>query len=170
MQAIDSFGFGVLGKIFLVYEKPWWEPEARGFQLVWSHKRLSQRGKKHWSVDLTGFDVIIKGRAILLGWVAGDGARTIESMPEAEIGAQATEVLRKFTGNPDIPLPEKVLKSKWFSNEYVQGGYSHITVDYDKNGIDGSVLSRPVCTNVTTKTGNYKVTFLLNYYSWNTAN
>lgn len=29
-------GFAAVNKIFLVFEKPWWTPDIKGFQLIWS--------------------------------------------------------------------------------------------------------------------------------------
>jgi hypothetical protein len=29
-------GFAAVNKIFLVFKEPWWTPDIKGFQLVWS--------------------------------------------------------------------------------------------------------------------------------------
>jgi hypothetical protein len=29
-------GFAAVNKIFLVFEEPWWTPDIKGFQLIWS--------------------------------------------------------------------------------------------------------------------------------------
>jgi hypothetical protein len=29
-------GFAAINKIFLDFKKPWWSPDIKGFQLIWS--------------------------------------------------------------------------------------------------------------------------------------
>ena len=36
-RAINTLGFGTVDKIFLRYEKPFWEDGLEGFQLLWEH-------------------------------------------------------------------------------------------------------------------------------------
>ena len=35
-QTISSIGFGVINKIFLEFENPWWEENCTGIHLVWT--------------------------------------------------------------------------------------------------------------------------------------
>jgi hypothetical protein len=35
-QAIEDMGFATINKIFLDFELPWWTPDIKGFQLIWS--------------------------------------------------------------------------------------------------------------------------------------
>jgi hypothetical protein len=35
-QAIEDMGYAAINKIFLGFEKPWWAPDIKGFQLMWS--------------------------------------------------------------------------------------------------------------------------------------
>ncbi|EEB18371.1 Putrescine oxidase, putative [Pediculus humanus corporis] len=148
-EAIELLDFGVLDKIFLIYEKKWWDSGVKGFQLVWSQSVESEgeRGK-HWGKYVTGFDVIIKDKPVLLGWIGGEGAKIVERLTEEEIGRDATDILRKFCNRTDVPHPKKVIRSTWWSNEYVRGGYSHITVKCDEPKINGSNLAQPVYTTL----------------------
>lgn len=35
-QAIEDMGFAAINKIFLDFKEPWWSPDIKGFQLIWS--------------------------------------------------------------------------------------------------------------------------------------
>lgn len=107
-QAIELLGFGTIGKIFLVYDEPWWQDNEEGFQFVWS-KDLELSVAVPWSVGVTGFDVI-KGKPILQGWVGGPAASAVESLSEEKLKQQATLLLRKFTGKLDIPVAKTVFR------------------------------------------------------------
>ncbi|KAK6635766.1 hypothetical protein RUM44_001020 [Polyplax serrata] len=173
LQAIELLGFGVLNKIFLIYDEPWWHPGDKGFQLVWSQSTQGNDVEPNWGKYVTGFDVICQERPILLGWVGGEGAKIIENLTEEKIGLDATRYLKQFYRKLEIPLPKRVVRSSWWSNEYVRGGYSHITVECDELRIDGSNLALPLCTTVHSPEGNSKKPTILlagesthkNYYS-----
>lgn len=111
MQAIEGLDFGILNKLFLIYDKAWWDPGVKGFQLIWSQKDIDcSEEEKFWGKYVTGFDVIIKGKPILLGWVGGEGAKKIEQLSEEELGRDATALLQKFYKKSEIPLPKRVIR------------------------------------------------------------
>jgi hypothetical protein len=35
-KAVQDMGFATVNKIFLVFKEPWWTPDIKGFQLIWS--------------------------------------------------------------------------------------------------------------------------------------
>lgn len=39
-------------------------------------------------------------------------------------------------------------RSQWWRNEFVRGGYSHITVNCDDDRINGTTLAQPAMTNI----------------------
>ena len=57
--------------------------------------------------------------------VVGDGARVADSLPDSKIISVATELLRNFTGNDDIPPPDKVHRQTWSSDPNFKGTYSY---------------------------------------------
>lgn len=36
-SVIDAMGFGVVNKVFLIYDEPWWSKDRQAFQIVRSH-------------------------------------------------------------------------------------------------------------------------------------
>lgn len=63
-----------------------------------------------WMRDISGFDVLHNVEGVLLGWIGRQGAIAVEDLNEYTIGEQCTLLLRHFTGNPDIPLPDQVIR------------------------------------------------------------
>jgi len=59
---------------------------------------------------MTGFDIMPENYGnVLLGWVGGESAKYVETVPEVQIGEDCTAVLRKFL-NRSIPLPRRVFR------------------------------------------------------------
>ncbi|BET01714.1 Flavin containing amine oxidoreductase [Nesidiocoris tenuis] len=153
-NAIENIGFGTVNKIFLFYDDPWWG-DLQGIQLVWnSSDKLNKfaNGAMSWVDGLTGFDTVTSCDNVLLGWVGGRGAKECENLSENEIGSHCTAVLRHFTGRPTVPEPSRVIRSKWNSNRFVRGAYSHLTSNSSDcqdilseplNSIDDTGQSRP---------------------------
>ncbi|XP_066992054.2 uncharacterized protein [Anabrus simplex] len=151
VQAIQDMGFSTINKIYLLFDKPWWSSDIKGFQLIWSEARTVEPSKNEpssWTRHLTGFDVLPKHKGVLLGWVGGKGAELVEQLTEDDVGRHCSELLRKFTQQPDIPLPRSVIRTQWYSNPYIRGGYSNTTSMCDSSKVGPVTLSNPVCADV----------------------
>lgn len=146
--AIENLGFGSINKIFLDFgEQAWWKPGTKGFQLLW-HRDNDLRFLPEWARDLTGFEVLANHPAVLVGWVGGSGACTIESLSEDTIARDCMNLLTHYLKRHDIPSVKKCIRTKWNENKYVRGGYSHITKSCDVNKITPSTLAEPVWATV----------------------
>ncbi|EEZ98941.1 spermine oxidase [Tribolium castaneum] len=139
IQCIENLGYHGIGKIFLIFDYKWWDVD--GFQFVW---RRSSIDENSWVRYITGFDPILHGPTVLLGWVGGEGVRIMESLSEEEVGIQCMELFRRFLPNRIIPNPVKVVRTTWCSNPWVLGGYSHITPDCDRSNCGMQKLSEPI--------------------------
>ncbi len=108
--AIEAIGFGVVDKVFLFYDEPWWDSKQQAFQIVRSfddkNEKESTDSPDWWLNDFTGFDVLSHNPAILLAWVGGNGAAYMEELDEDVVGEHCTNLLRKCNKNPEIPLPK----------------------------------------------------------------
>ncbi|XP_058797804.1 spermine oxidase-like isoform X2 [Phymastichus coffea] len=150
VTAIQSLGFGLINKVFLEFSEPWWEPNTKGFQFLWNdntekcNNNPARKKLAGWAKDLTGFDVIKDQKSILLGWVGGKGACVIETLSEQQIIKDCAEIFRFFLKNENVPEASKCIKSTWFSNRYVKGGYSHISKKCDIAGISPATLAKPI--------------------------
>ncbi|XP_012259832.2 spermine oxidase-like [Athalia rosae] len=153
-QGIESLGFGLLNKIYLDFGEPWWEPNSKGFQLIWSkngQKVFTKQKFATWTRDLTGFEVVKNHKAVLQGWVGGRGAYIIEMLSERQIAEDCANLLRHFLKKGDIPLPKRLKRTQWHSNKYIRGAYSHIPVNCDANSVTPGTLTKPVWCTITHK-------------------
>ncbi|KMR05321.1 peroxisomal n -acetyl-spermine spermidine oxidase [Lasius niger] len=141
--AIEDLGFGTINKIFLDFgDLPWWQTNVKGFQLLWH--RYDHRSLPEWTRDITGFDVLPTHPATLIMWVGGRGARIVEDLSECTIAQDCTNLLTHYFRCHDIPPVRKCVRTKWYGNEYVRGGYSHITKSCENDDVSPRTLAEPV--------------------------
>lgn len=150
-QMIQSMGFGTINKIYLEFEERFWTAHDFGYQLVWRNRRKNCEQSNQfpaWTYYLSGFDVVRGQRNMLVGWVGGKGARQVESESEADIGRTCSKLLRTFLNNNSLPEPIKVICSKWYSNQWTRGSYSHRSTDCEKLDLPFEVLSDPIVKTI----------------------
>lgn len=115
--AIDRLGFGVSNKIALAFDRPFWPPGAQ-------HLVTVPRAEP----DITVFTSLWPaGHPVLLAWTAGRTARALEQKTDTELADIALASLSRITGEK-APAPTAILVSRWASDPYSLGAYSHIPV------------------------------------------
>jgi monoamine oxidase len=132
MDAIGRLEMGVLNKIALRFSKPFW-PADRHFIGYISQKY----GEYPQFLNIGKYT----NEPILLCFTGGDFARAIEGKTDIEISAEVMGVLKKMFG-ANIPDPEKISVSRWNSDKFAYGSYSHIPVG--ASGKDYELLAEPV--------------------------
>ncbi|XP_014236124.1 spermine oxidase-like [Trichogramma pretiosum] len=147
--AIENLGFGLINKIYLDFDEPWWEPHIKGFQFLWKLSKNEENNPLRkklapWVYDLTGFDVVQNHKAVLLGWIGGKGAQIIETLSESQVIQDCKTLFRYFLKNDSLPEANKCVKSCWGSNRYFKGSYSHITKKCDITGVSPATLAEPI--------------------------
>ncbi|XP_061857846.1 peroxisomal N(1)-acetyl-spermine/spermidine oxidase isoform X2 [Colius striatus] len=123
-----------------------------------------------WFKKLIGFVVLQPPEQhghVLCGFIAGKESEYMETLSDAEVLGTMTRVLRTLTGtavffalwgkhaqisgsypksvsagNPELPAPRSVLRSRWHSAPYTQGSYSYVAVGSSGDDID--VLAQPL--------------------------
>ncbi|XP_066180411.1 peroxisomal N(1)-acetyl-spermine/spermidine oxidase [Sylvia atricapilla] len=148
-QAICNLGFGTNNKIFLEFEQPFWEPEQQLLEVVWEDESPLEEPsadlEANWFRKLIGFVVLQPPEQhghVLCGFIAGKESEYMETLSDAEVLSAMTRVLRTMTGNPDLPAPKSVLRSRWRSAPYTLGSYSYVAVG--SSGEDIDVLAQPL--------------------------
>ena len=147
--AISRLGFGCTNKIFLIYDEPFWNENMSLLNLIWVPEDMNFRldklchrndTKKNWYEDMVKFEVVNSHPNTLSAWMAGNVE--FELLDEKTIGKRCTENLRRFLNDPSIPEPKAVLRTKWFSNRYSRGTYSHIPIGSKPQDFDE--MARPI--------------------------
>lgn len=115
LTAIQSLSVGILNKVFLCFPYVFWSEED-----VLGHI-TDQHGEWSWFINLTR----ATGKPILLGLNAGKYGLQIEALADREIVIAAMRVLRKLCGW-GIPEPNAYYITRWASDPFSCGSYSHI--------------------------------------------
>ncbi|XP_069023587.1 spermine oxidase [Embiotoca jacksoni] len=161
--AIEKLGISTTDKIFLEFEEPFWSPECNSIQFVWEDEaQLEQLAypEELWYKKICSFDVLYPPERygyMLSGWICGQEALYMERCDDETVAETCTELLRRFTGNPDIPKPRRVLRSSWGSNPYIRGSYSFTRVG--SSGADCERLAMPLPYAKSTKAPPLQVLF-----------
>nr|XP_006815408.1 PREDICTED: peroxisomal N(1)-acetyl-spermine/spermidine oxidase-like [Saccoglossus kowalevskii] len=106
------------------------------------HMETLSESEGLWYHKLYSFGVVVTNPNVVVGWLAGQQAEHMETLSESEVGITCTAILRKFFSRDDIPEPQKVNQTSWYSNPYTRGSYSYVAVGSSGDDID--ILSKPL--------------------------
>jgi hypothetical protein len=132
LQAINSMGMGVLDKVILVFDTPFWNDTD-----FISREMPDLSGE--WSIYLNNNKTI--GVPALVALNAADTARFIELKTDEDILSEVMAVLREMYGS-DIPDPSEYYVTRWASDPWACGSYSYYATSNEKNIT--AVLAEPV--------------------------
>ena len=124
-NAIDRLGFGLLNKVVVAFDKPFWSESIPVIGLVGAHQPVS---------DLVN-GLVFAGKPILVGLRAGEAAWSRESQSDA---AAVGEVISAL----NAPEPTGTLVTRWGADQYARGSYSFIAVGSSPD--DMRALGEPV--------------------------
>jgi len=146
-KAIELMGFGVMNKIFIEFEEPFWNSEEEGgIQLL--SKKNSESGEDvedsvHWTNSIPGFDRVYHQPNVLVGWICSDKVEEMENSSNEQILDDCWRLLKSRTGK-DIKRPSSITVSRWGSNSNFRGSYSYRTPACDKENISPATLAKPL--------------------------
>lgn len=126
VDAINRMGFGRVGKIFLHFSSPFWQPGTLG-NLKFARDDDDFKIGNHWSYRINGFEEVENNPNVIQAWVSGAETQQLELDDDNAILDGCTRILRQFTGDPSIPRPDSVLKTNWCTNPFIRGSYSFPT-------------------------------------------
>lgn len=114
--AIEHIGAGVLNKVYLRFATAFWEDDDTD----WIGYIPEKKGE--WGEYLNIY--YYTGQPILLCFNAGEYGLAVEKLSDEEIVAAAMKTLRRMYGE-DIPDPKAWLITRWGSDPFALGSYSH---------------------------------------------
>ncbi|KAJ8281051.1 hypothetical protein GJAV_G00062950 [Gymnothorax javanicus] len=153
VQSIEKLGISTTDKIFLEFAEPFWSPDCNGIVFVWEDDaELEQLAypEKLWYRKICKFDVLYPAKRyghMLCGWICGDEALHMERCDDETVAEVCTEMLRQFTGNPNIPKPRRILRSSWGSDPYIRGSYSFTRVGSSGGDLEQLAMPLPYAEN-----------------------
>lgn len=131
--AIKHIGAGVLNKVYLRFAAAFWKDDDTD----WIGYIPEKKGE--WEEYLNIYHYT--GQPILLCFNAGEYGLAIEKLSDDEIVAAAMKTLRQMYGD-DIPEPEAWLITRWGSDPFAYGSYSHAAPGATEE--DFEALAEPV--------------------------
>jgi len=145
VEAIQMMGYGVMNKIILGFEEPFWNLKKGGIQLL-QDKNAEVEDKKHfWIRCIPGFDQVVKQPNLLGGWICGEEGLALESFSDTEIGEQCCKLIQNHSkASFTIPQPTFVRASRWGTDPNFRGSYSYRTPACDEKSIGPWSLAEPL--------------------------
>ena len=143
--AIGRLGWGVLNKIILTFDKPFWDVSRDFFGVVHAPNEpdsvnqidyRSRRGRFFQVVDVTA----TSGVPCLVALMAGDGALYTEETSDGILASEATAMLKSIF--PRAPEPQGVVVTRWASDPYARGSYSSAGPNMKMDDYDA--MARPI--------------------------
>jgi len=142
-NAIEALGFGTVDKLYLKFEKPWWNSNWGGVNFL-SHS-AEQPSPKEWVQHILGFHTVRNHPNLLVGWITGAAAREAENLPEIQVLETCSQRLRNHL-NSDVLYTEPIalIRSLWHSNAYTRGSYSYRSMQSQKADVWARDLAEPL--------------------------
>lgn len=148
---IQRLGFGRLTKLYLAYERPFWQPGTlnclKFYPDLRDQQRVSSRADNPIELIcyINGFEEIPSSDNVLLAWITGDATERVSGWSSEYLAQQCTELLRLYTGDPSIPAPSSVMLSSWNENPFILGSYSYPSMCTESRH-DFALLGEPLVT------------------------
>uniref|UniRef100_A0A1L8E4N5 Putative amine oxidase n=1 Tax=Nyssomyia neivai TaxID=330878 RepID=A0A1L8E4N5_9DIPT len=149
-NAIEGLSIGTVDKIFLEFDKPFWEEEWLGFALLWHKNDLEELRKSElmdWLEDVFGFYTVDCQPNVLCGWIYGVNARKMERDTDDNVRKGVMYLLKKFL-KKDIPEPISISRSQWYSNPNFRGSYTFRSITTDLLNTSPDDLAKPLTNSL----------------------
>ena len=125
-EAIKNLRSGTLVKIYLQFDAPFWLVGSGTLLLSWSEKELEEGlASGDWKTGISIMHEDANARDVLIMFAVGAYAEIIETLDDQQILEGAADILKRFTGDPAISKPDRIVWHKWLSDPFTMGVWSH---------------------------------------------
>ncbi|KAJ5268387.1 hypothetical protein N7524_005846 [Penicillium chrysogenum] len=139
--AIDRLGFGIMNKVVLVFQEPFWDTKRDMFGLLREPNNPASMVQEDYAANRGRFYLfwnVMKttGLPCLIALMAGDAAHQAESTSDEEIITEVTGQLRNVFKHTTVPDPLETIITRWGQDPFTYGSYSYVAAkafpdDYD---------------------------------------
>ncbi|CAK4023809.1 Lysine-specific histone demethylase 1 3 [Lecanosticta acicola] len=145
--AIDRMGFGLLNKVILLYDEPFWDDERDMFGLLNEAERNASMDPTDYERRRGRFYLFwncskISGRPMLIALMAGNAAHDAEWTDTATLMAEVTTRLRSVFTKTRVPNPREVIVTRWRRDPFTRGTYSYVAPETRPGDYD--LMAKPV--------------------------
>ena len=107
VESIERLCFGTVDKIYLEYERPFLNPDLTEIVLLWDTIDPKETLIDRWFKKIYSFTKV--SETLLLGWVSGEEAKFMETLPFDTVSEKCTQILRQFLNDPFVPKPKRCI-------------------------------------------------------------
>ena len=131
MGSIRRLGFGLLNKVILVFDQPFWNVDQDMFGLLRDADIEDSLDQEDYAANRGKFYffwncVKTSGLPVLISLMVGDAAYQAETTSDTEIVAGVTEELARMFRMPQIPIPRETIVTRWGRDRFACGTYSFV--------------------------------------------
>ncbi|XP_078427563.1 lysine-specific histone demethylase 1 homolog 3-like [Wolffia australiana] len=138
LDGIKRLGFGLLNKVAMLFPRVFWSLELDTFG------HLAEDPSRRGEFFLFYSYAAVAGGPLLIALVAGEAALGFESMPPTDAVTHVLQILRGIfePQGIDVPDPIQTVCTRWGSDPFSLGSYSHVAVG--ASGDDYDIMAEPV--------------------------
>ncbi|KAJ5638021.1 hypothetical protein N7490_007900 [Penicillium lividum] len=147
LGAIKKLGFGLMNKVILVFDEPFWDDTRDLFGLLHEptvHDSMNpedyakNRGRCYmfWNCLKT------TGLPVLIGLMAGNAAYDTETTSDDTIISEVVSQLRNVFKHTSVPDPIETIITRWASDKFTRGSYSFVATEAGAEDYD--LMARPI--------------------------
>ncbi|XP_023764694.1 protein FLOWERING LOCUS D [Lactuca sativa] len=138
LDGIKRLGFGLLNKVAMLFPNPFWGTDLDMFG------HLSENPSTRGEFFLFYSYANVAGGPVLMALVAGEAARSFESMPPTDAVKRILQILRGIYSPQGIEVPEPIqtVCTRWGCDPFSLGSYSNVAVG--STGDDYDILAESV--------------------------
>ncbi|KAJ0103074.1 hypothetical protein Patl1_04557 [Pistacia atlantica] len=138
LAAIERLGFGLLNKVAMVFPHVFWGEDLDTFGCLNEHSNRRGEFFLFYSYHT------VSGGPVLTALVAGEAAQSFECTDPSTLLHRVLSVLRGIykPKGIDVPNPIQTICTRWGSDPFAYGSYSHIRVR--SSGSDYDILAESV--------------------------
>lgn len=125
-DAISKAGFGHINNLFLQFSKPLFKDQDN---LIFTWRPEDNLNCGCWTRGLTSFVSDESSEKVIKAVVTGQEAIDMETIDADQIMNDVQKLLQTFLGNPCIPKPTSILRSRWSTNVYTQGALTYMGLE-----------------------------------------
>lgn len=132
--AVERLGFGVMNKVILVFEEPFWDTERDMFGLLRAADNPDSMVQEEYAKNRGRFYLFwncmkTTGLPVLIALMAGDAAHQAEQTPDDVIISEVVSQLRNVFKHTRVPDPLETIITRWASDKFTFGSYSYVASD-----------------------------------------
>ncbi|XP_058797802.1 spermine oxidase-like [Phymastichus coffea] len=151
VSAIEGLGFGSAGKVYLLFESPFWQlkgEKSMHYGFIWDEEEIKAREQdleKKWTLGVLGASTVEHKPNLLEFYIASRYSKVMEEISDEKMFSQSVELLERFMGRTHkVTKPLAIMRTQWYTNPHFKGTYSYRDIESDKRKVYPKTLEEPI--------------------------